>query len=156
WEGRKLCGSLLVKQRREDSMKKPAPGASTGGVNHETRGPAAGGFSILAIFAFSHFFRAQETQTAGVSDLTRYLEEVQSKLQLRGAAVLVGRADGTILYRRFFGDYTPATVVPVQSVTKWWSAAILESLAEKGRLDLDRPIATYLADVPPDKSAITI
>ena len=39
---------------------------------------------------------------------------------------------------------------------QWWTAATLESLAEKSRIDLDRPISAYLADVPPDKAALTI
>src|SRR5262249_18551573 len=73
-----------------------------------------------------------------------------------GAGVLVGRSDGAIVHRRFFGNFTPDTIVPVASVTKWWTAATLESLAEKGWIELDQPIATYLADVPPDKSRLTI
>ena len=113
-------------------------------------------FPVLAILACGQFVRAEGPGTVRFADLTRYMEDVQSRLHLRGAAVLVGRSDGTILYRRFFGDFTPATVVPVASVTKWWTAATLESLAQKGRIDLDRPISTYLADVPPEKAALTI
>ena len=113
-------------------------------------------FPVLAILAFSPLIRAEDAGSVGFADLTRYMEQVQSRLDLRGAAVLVGRSDGTILYRRFFGDFTPATVVPVASVTKWWTAATVESLAQKGRIDLDRPISAYLADVPPDKAGLTI
>src|SRR5262245_27969535 len=81
---------------------------------------------LLAILVFSHFVQAAGPGSVGFSDLTAYMEQVLGRLKLQGAAVLVGRSDGTILYRRFFGDFTPATLVPVQSVTKWWTAATLE------------------------------
>jgi len=42
---------------------------------------------------------AEETGAPDVEQVTPYLTEVQHPLQLRGAAVMVGRADGTTLYR---------------------------------------------------------
>ena len=93
---------------------------------------------------------------AGFDDLTAYVERACAELKLKGAAVIIGRADGTILYRHFFGTYTAATTEPVASVGKWWTAATMETLREKKRIDLDRPIGAYLADVPRDKAAITI
>lgn len=90
------------------------------------------------------------------TEVNAYMKDVREKLHLSGAAVLVGRSDGTVLYREFFGDFTPQTVVPVASVTKWWSAATIESLAEKKLIDLDRPIRLYLPNVPADKSDLTV
>ena len=149
-------------------MKKPEPQSSTGALGRDTRPPAPSSLSrtpsarvrrllpVLAILAISHFARAAGTDGPGFADLTRYMREVQRQLHLQGAAILVGRSDGAILYRKFFGDFTSASVVAVQSVTKWWTAATLEALAERRRIDLDRPIVSYLSGVPPDKSAVTI
>jgi CubicO group peptidase (beta-lactamase class C family) len=117
---------------------------------------SAGVLLALGLLGSGRFARTGGAEGAGFEKVTRLMGDVQQRLQLRGAAVLVGRADGTILYRRFFGDFTPATVVGVASVTKWWTAAVLESLAGKGLVDLDRPITAYLRGVPPEKSRITI
>jgi len=99
---------------------------------------------------------AVQVHGAGFDDLTAYVERACAGLKLKGAAVIIGRADGTILYRHFFGAYSAATTEPVASVGKWWTAATMETLREKKRIDLDRPISAYLTDVPRDKASITI
>ncbi len=95
-------------------------------------------------------------EAPGFDELTGYMNRACAELHLKGAAVIVGRADGTVLYRHFFGEYSAGTVLPVASVTKWWSAATIETLVERKLIDLDRPITAYLADVPADKAGITV
>lgn len=50
---------------------------------------------------------------------------------------------------------TPATVFPIASVTKLFTATLVMREVEAGRLDLDGPIGALLADLPAAWSAMT-
>jgi CubicO group peptidase (beta-lactamase class C family) len=68
--------------------------------------------------------------------------------------------DGKLIYRRTLGEvspigrigtatatlgpWTPSSVVPIASATKWWSAAVLMSLVDEELLRLDDTAKTYL------------
>jgi CubicO group peptidase (beta-lactamase class C family) len=52
--------------------------------------------------------------------------------------------------------WTPGTVSCVGSITKQFTAAAILRLEEEGRLRVTDPITKYFADVPADKSAITL
>jgi CubicO group peptidase (beta-lactamase class C family) len=63
-----------------------------------------------------------------------------------------------ILFARAYGGQTLDTVLPIASSTKVPSAAAIMTLVDQGVLDLDEPVATYLAgriDWPADKAAVT-
>jgi D-alanyl-D-alanine carboxypeptidase len=71
-----------------------------------------------------------------------------------GTAAIV--KDGRVLWRGAYGRaragrggaMAPGTLVPIASSTKSVTAAIAMALAERGRLDLDRPIRAALPDLP--------
>lgn len=72
-----------------------------------------------------------------------------------GAAVLVAK-DGKIIFRKGYGlanvehsvPITPDTVFRIASMTKQFTAVAILMLMERGRLELDDPIAKYLPDYP--------
>src|SRR6185295_1027121 len=72
-----------------------------------------------------------------------------------GASLRVDQR-GVTLYQRSFGTYTPGTVVPIASATKWLSAAVVMSLVDEGRLRLDDRVAQYIPSFTGPKAAITI
>jgi CubicO group peptidase (beta-lactamase class C family) len=80
----------------------------------------------------------------------------QSLETLGGSANLLLIRDGKTIYRKSFGKFTPDTVVPVASASKWISAGVIMRLVEKGKLSLDDPISKYIADAPADKGKITL
>ncbi len=61
-----------------------------------------------------------------------------------GGALLVARADGSVVHQRLFGDATGGEVLPVASASKWLTSATLLTLVDEGRLGLDDPIARWL------------
>ena len=81
---------------------------------------------------------------------------------LPGVSIAVGRAS-RLVYAEAFGwaDLsrevlaTPSTLYPVGSISKSMTATAAGVLRERGRLDLDRPIQTYLPDFPQKRWPIT-
>jgi CubicO group peptidase (beta-lactamase class C family) len=61
-----------------------------------------------------------------------------------------------VLYRKDFGTYTPGTVVPIASATKWVVGATVMTLVDEGKLSLDKPIKTWLSDLPAPYSDLTL
>ncbi len=85
---------------------------------------------------------------------TTFAELVQ-KQALPGAAMLIGSREG-ILHESFFGDYTRATVVPIASASKLLSGVRILQLAERGALNLDTPVSSYLPQFTGVKGTMTV
>ena len=81
--------------------------------------------------------------------------------QVSGYSFIIYDKNG-ILYQRAAGDHTQGTVDLLASASKLPAAAAIMTLVDQGKLDLDKPIASYLAEAgnpinwPSDKSAITM
>lgn len=63
---------------------------------------------------------------------------------LQGGMIRVVR-DGEVIHEHVVGSVGADTPLPMASATKWFTAAVIMSLVEEGRIDLDAPISTYLA-----------
>ncbi len=79
--------------------------------------------------------------------------------RLREMTLIVGTADGVVFtYSR--GAFTPQTVVPIASSTKWLTAAVIMTLVEQGVLALDDHPQDYIdwwtADPADPRSQITL
>lgn len=78
-----------------------------------------------------------------------------------GAAITVIHR-GQIVYEKAFGvadvetrlPVTPSTLFRIGSTTKMFTAAAVLTLAEEGRVDLDKPISTYVQQLPPKIGAL--
>ncbi|MFZ4574565.1 MAG: serine hydrolase domain-containing protein [Phycisphaerales bacterium] len=101
--------------------------------------------------------------TAHVSaDFSRVDEaaaEYLRKSGLPGAGVMVIEG-GRVVYEKYYGSYDETTVVSLASASKWLSGAALVALQEKGKLDLDDKVSTYVkqfgADPAQPRAGITI
>lgn len=82
--------------------------------------------------------------------LDRYLESAP----LKGFSLTISR-DGEILYQRAFGDYEVNRTVHIASATKWYSAAVIAALADRGKLSLDGRLSKYLPEFRAEKARIT-
>lgn len=110
---------------------------------------------MLAVSASAASARARPAPAPGFSEVTRYMDAGWPSLHLPGAALLVVK-DGKVAYERYFGAYTPETVVPIASSSKWLSAAVIMTLVDEGKLDLDAPVSRYLPQFTGDKARMTI
>src|SRR2546421_11115905 len=53
-----------------------------------------------------------------------------------GASLIVAK-DDKIIYRNYFGNYTPETVAYIASAGKWLAAATIAAIVDKGKLSWD-------------------
>lgn len=98
-------------------------------------------------------------------ELGRALETRLESLVQRGfsGAVLVA-AGGEIVLRKGYGladrerelPMTPASVVPIASVAKQFTAAAILALEQDGRLSASDPIARFFPDLPDTHAGITL
>ena len=64
--------------------------------------------------------------------------------------------DGRELYRVDAGAITATTQYPIASASKWLTAALVMTVVDEGKLDLDAPIATILPEFKGPSGAITL
>lgn len=88
---------------------------------------------------------------------------VMAEKHIPGLALAVLK-DGEVILEKGYGfdsverrvPMTPETVLPIASVSKIFAGTLAMQLVEEGKLDLDASIATWLPDVPDDKTTITV
>ncbi len=117
----------------------------------------AGAFATLALLLSSTSLAAQDTDR-----MVEVVEEKAGSGEFMGA-VLVANGDGAVLERAWGSAdlewdiaNTPDTRFRIGSVTKQFTAVGIMLLQERGALDLDAPISTYLEDTPEAWGAITV
>jgi serine-type D-Ala-D-Ala carboxypeptidase/endopeptidase len=85
---------------------------------------------------------------AGVCDFSGVTTRTQQVLQTAGlsdAGVMIGSARG-VLFEQYFGADDAETVVPVASASKLLSGVRIMQLVDRGLIDLDAPVTTYLSE----------
>lgn len=84
-------------------------------------------------------------------------QQLLDAAQLSDAGIAIGTARG-IVYKRYFGGYGDATVVPVASASKLLSGVRIMQLVDRGAIDLDAPVTRYLDEFTGtgDKAAMTM
>ena len=88
----------------------------------------------------------------------RVEEMVKSRILAQGVpsvSVAVMR-EGKLLMEGAWGDATPATVYPIGSVSKEFTAALVLKLVDRGRVSLSDPIGKHLQGLNPELSGVTI
>jgi CubicO group peptidase (beta-lactamase class C family) len=74
---------------------------------------------------------------------------------VRDFSVIIMRGEAN-LYRRDFGAYTPDTVLPIASATKWMTGALVMTLVDDGKLTLDDRLDRHLSALPPAYAELTL
>jgi CubicO group peptidase (beta-lactamase class C family) len=72
-----------------------------------------------------------------------------------GGVLLVVR-EGTVLFDQSYGSVGHDTVLAVASTSKWFTAAVLMTLVDEGKLSLDEPISTVLPSFGGKWAAVTL
>lgn len=111
-------------------------------------------FSISLIFLFGGFALAQKTENSKIENIDRILGKLFADETFNGN-VLIGE-NGRIIYEKSFGwsnyenkiPLTQATIFPIGSVSKSFTAVAVLKLKEQGKLRLDDSIVKYFPDLP--------
>lgn len=83
------------------------------------------------------------------------LDRFRAETGLADASTIVMRGEA-VLHQRYAGRYTPQTLVPIASSSKWMFGALVMTLVDDGLLALDAPIGTYLPELPPSHRALRV
>jgi len=89
------------------------------------------------------------------TEVSRYLDAGYRSLGLPGAGLVVWQ-DGRVVHESYHGAYTPETVVPIASASKWLAASVIMTLVDEKRIDLDAPVTTYLPGFSGDMARMTV
>lgn len=108
---------------------------------------------------------AESGQSVVRTELGSKLDEYLTRLTDLGfsGAVLAAR-DGTVILSKGYGladrekgtAVTPATILPIGSITKQFTGAAILKLEMQGKLKVEDSISKYFKEVPPDKAGITL
>lgn len=102
--------------------------------------------------------RPTTTSRATTFDATRSdaaAERFFAKSGLAGAGLALGDRTGA-LHVKWFGTYGEKTVVPIASASKWLAGSVVMALVDRGKLDLDAPVAKYLPEFAESHPALTV
>ena len=72
-----------------------------------------------------------------------------------GASILIVK-DSRVVFERYYGTYTPRTVVYLASAGKWLASATIAALADEGRLSWDDPASKWLPEFTDIKGQATL
>lgn len=100
---------------------------------------------------------------ASADSVDSFIRATMASRQIPGLGVAIVR-DGQIVFERYYGianletgtPVGPSSVFELASVTKQFTAAAVMLLVQDGKVQLDAPISTYVADTPPAWAGITI
>jgi CubicO group peptidase (beta-lactamase class C family) len=94
---------------------------------------------------------------------TSFAHRLDAAIDASFWGIVCAKAGGRVLHTACRGnagvygrDVDPQTRFEISSVSKPFTAAAILKLREQGLLDLDDPLARFVANVPADKSAITV
>jgi CubicO group peptidase (beta-lactamase class C family) len=72
-----------------------------------------------------------------------------------GASIIVVKNNG-VIYKNYFGNYTPETVVLIASAGKWLAAATIAAVVDEGKLHWKDPVKKYLPEITDAKGDATL
>lgn len=90
------------------------------------------------------------------SEADAALEAYLAEHGLEGATFAIVHRDYGLVHLRAFGRFEPNRIFLLASSSKVLSAGILMRLADKGIVDVDAPVSTYLSDFGEYKTDITV
>jgi CubicO group peptidase (beta-lactamase class C family) len=118
-----------------------------------------------ALYLFAALSVSSLVAAAAPDDVARMQDAIQQRVaheQFMGT-VLVAQGNRLLINRAYgFADLewtianTPETKFRIASLTKQFTAAAILLLQERGKLTIEAPVKTYLLDIPPAWSDVTI
>lgn len=121
--------------------------------------------TILAALIGAPFAASAQTATppSTAADLDAWVGRQMTLRSIPGMQVVVVKG-GQVVFSGAYGlanlqtpaPVTPETVFSINSATKTFTGVEILRLVERGEVDLDAPVSTYLTDLPPTWRPITV
>ena len=114
---------------------------------------------LLVVFFLLNNIQAQKKR----EDRSLYnFQPLQNKIQswvdsgyYTGASIYTAK-DNKAIYKEYFGDYTPETVVFIASAGKWLAAATIAALVDEGKLSWNDKVKKWLPEFTDVKGEATL
>ena len=100
--------------------------------------------AALGVLACASPARAQASPRFAAADALL----TDSLARIGGRAVLAVVGPGGVRHLRAFGPVATADAVPIASATKWFSAAVVMTLVDRGEWSLQTPVSQHFPDAP--------
>ncbi len=97
------------------------------------------------------------TAAAGSCDFSAIGTRTQQAMQAIGVpdgGIVIGTPRG-IVYKSYFGAYDDSSVIALASATKMLSGVRIMQFVDRGSIDLDTPVSTYLSEFTGTKGTMT-
>ena len=102
----------------------------------------------LLFLLFFQFSQAQGSKKLvkelGVAEYSALNDVVQRNAKALGNDASVLLWTDTLVYKKELGSFDSKTLVPLESASKWLTAALVLKLAEEGKISLDDKVSQYL------------
>jgi CubicO group peptidase (beta-lactamase class C family) len=72
-----------------------------------------------------------------------------------GASIIIAK-DNQIIYKKYFGNYTPQTVAYIASAGKWLAAATIAAVVDEGKLNWNDKVKKWLPEFTDAKGEATL
>jgi len=82
-------------------------------------------------------------------------QQVLQATNVSDGGIVIGTPRG-IVYRQYFGSYSDTSVIALASATKLLSGVRILQLVDRGTIDLDTPVSTYLPEFTATKGTMTV
>ncbi|HEX4480189.1 MAG TPA: serine hydrolase domain-containing protein [Rudaea sp.] len=82
-------------------------------------------------------------------------QRVMQATNVTDGGIVIGTPRG-IVYKSYFGTYDDSSVIALASATKMLSGVRIMQLVDRGQIDLDTPVSTYLSEFTGTKGTMTM
>ncbi|MFZ6765670.1 serine hydrolase [Undibacterium sp. Di26W] len=121
------------------------------------------GALVLVVISMTASAQTLDLATSQADQVDAYLRDKMTKTRIPGMQVAVVK-DGHIVLSRHYGTASIEFGVPVEddtvfainSITKAFTGVAAIRLAEEGKLDISKPVGSYVADLPEAWRGVTI
>lgn len=108
----------------------------------------------MALFGYAQN-RGSQLKVYDFSPLQTKIQSWVDSGYYNGASIIIVK-DNKVLYKKFFGTYTPETIAFIASAGKWLAAATIAVLVDEGKLQWNDPVKKYLPQFTDAKGEATL
>jgi CubicO group peptidase (beta-lactamase class C family) len=113
-------------------------------------------FGLFSTFNISAQLSSKRTKS--LYDFSYLQQKIQSWVDsgyYNGASIIIAK-DNKVIYKNYFGNYKPETVVFIASAGKWLAAATIAAVVDKGKISWNDKVKKWLPEFSDLKGEATL
>jgi CubicO group peptidase (beta-lactamase class C family) len=109
--------------------------------------------SIGILFGIT--FALSATASCDFSAVGTRAQQAMQATNVTDGGIVIGTPRG-VVYKRYYGTYDDASIIALASATKLLSGVRVMQLVDRGAIDLDAPVSSYLPEFTATKGTMTM